>query len=129
MTEYNLIASRSAHQSEQFDQGAIVKLMVKQLHLMMTKLTIVRDASNSARKREKLLDACAVLQTLIGEFQSGDLSTAVRNSDRAVLLFVDVELALESVASVVATSTDPSKAFWLAGSGNGNVDLSQVVKI
>jgi hypothetical protein len=128
MANYDLIAANVTHESLEFDPRVVSKLTVKQMHLLMTKIAIIRDASRSAEKREIMLKAADVLQGLILEFQSGDLNTAIRNSDRSTLLCADVELARDSVGLVVAESSDPSKAFWLVGRGVQGVDLSRVLK-
>lgn len=129
MMNYDLIAAVHKHEAEDgFKAGDVSRLTVKQIHLLVAKLTIILDASRSADKRRKILMLTDCMQRLIPDLQAGDLNVAIRNADRPALLFLDVEMAHESVASVVATSTDPNRAFWLIGNGNGAVDVSGVVK-
>jgi len=128
MKNYDLIAAMQPPELLEFDPRHVAGLMVKQMHLMMTKLAIVRDASHSAKKREIMQSSYDTLLQMIHEFQSGDLDTAIRNSDRSSLLCADVELARYSVGLVVAESTNPSMAFWLVGQGGQKIDVSSVVK-
>jgi len=129
MENYDLIAAMSQYESVRFDACAVRKLTVKQAHLLMTKFHMILGASRSAERREKILRSCDALQEMIGQLQSGDLDTAIRNADRSTLLYADVELARESVGLVIGESRDPNKAFWLVGQGlQCRVDVSGVLK-
>lgn len=128
-TNYDLIAAAPGYDGQPgFDARAISKMTVKQLLLIGAKLAMIRDASKSPERRQKLLTAVHALAALKEDFQSGALDTAIRNAEREPLLISEVELARESVGCVVAASTDPSQAFWLVGSSNKGVDVSRVVK-
>lgn len=129
MENYDLIDAMKSHSSFEFDARDVAKSLVKQMHLMLTKLHMIRDASHSMEKREIIQRSCDQLQEMIQQIQSGDLDRAIRNADRSTMLCADVELARESVALVVAASTDPNKAFWLVGQGvQHRIDLSDVLK-
>jgi hypothetical protein len=129
MMNYDLIAAVHKHGvDEGFSEGDVSRLTVKQIHLLVAKLTLIFDASRSADKHRKILALTDCMQRLIPDLQAGELNTAIRNADRSTLLFLDVEMSHESVASVVATSHDPNRAFWLIGNGNGDVDVNAVVR-
>lgn len=130
MSGYDLIGIMQAKAGQpDFNPHVLAKASVKQMHLFIVKLTVIRDASKSPEKRDKLKAAIDALNALVPIMQAGDLDNAIRKSDRSAMLFADVEMAQESVACVIAESTDPARAFWLVGSGgNGGVDVSDVVK-
>lgn len=128
-TNYDVIAAmRMTEGQDGFDQRAISKMTVKQLLLIGAKLAMIRDASRSEERRQKLLTAVHALAALRDDFQTGALDTAIKNAERAPLLIAEVELARESVGCVVAAATDPSQAFWLVGSSGKGIDVSAVVK-
>lgn len=129
MPNYDLIAAMHKFEPDSpFNPKEVSKMTVKQVHLLAAKLTIIRDASKSAEKRHRLQVAADALLAVIPDLQSGDLNTAITNSDRPALLFSDVEMAHESVGCVLAVSNDPNRAFWLVGNGKGGVDVTGVVK-
>lgn len=128
MDNYDLIAAARQHESVGFDARDVAKLTVKQLHLLMLKLQMIRDASRSPDRRNAILNTCDAIQEMIGQLQSGGLDLAIRNSDRATLLCADVEMARDSVALVVTQSFAPNQAFWLVGQGRQRIDVSGVLK-
>jgi hypothetical protein len=128
MKNYDLIAVTHVPESLEFDAGAVADLTVKQMHLLMTKLHMLRYALHGARQRESLLDACEAMQGAILTLQRGDQHQAINDADRHTLLVADVELARYSVGLVVAQSTDANAAFALFGEGGENIDLSSVLK-
>lgn len=128
MKNYDLISAMQANEALEFDPREVAELTVKQLHLLMTKLHMLRYALQSARQRESLLDACDKMQGLILTLQDGELDQAIMSADRKTLLTADVELARFSVALVVAQSSDPNAAFALFGEGGEGIDLSGVLK-
>lgn len=129
MMNYDLIAALLLKEGQHgFDQRSISKMTVKQLLLIGAKLAMIRDASKSQERRQKLLTAVHALAALTEDFQSGALDTAIKNAERGPLLTAEVELARESVGCVVAAASDPNKAFWLVGSSGKSIDLSGVVK-
>ena len=129
MLNYDIIAAMKLKERQDgFDQKAIGKMTVKQLLLIGAKLAMIRDASKSPERRQKLLTAVHALAALTEDFQTGALDTAIKIAERGPLLTAEVELARESVGCVIAASSDPSKAFWLVGSSGKSIDVSAVVK-
>lgn len=128
MKNYDLIAVMRVPESVEFDAGAVTDLTVKQLHLLMTKLHMLRYALHGARQREVVVDACDAIQAAILTLQSADLDPEIDEDDRHALLVADVELARYSVGLVVAQSTDPNAAFVMFGEGGEGIDLSSVLK-
>jgi hypothetical protein len=128
MKNYDLIADLQAAESVEFDPQAVADLTVKQMHVLMTKLHMLRYALRGARQREVIVNLGESLQDLILEFQRGEVTAAITDADRTTLLTADVELARFSVALVVAQSVDANAAFTLFGEGGKGIDLSSVLK-
>jgi hypothetical protein len=128
MKNYDLIAAMQSSESVEFDAVGVADLTVKQLHLLMMKLHMLRYALHGARQRESVLDACDAIQGAILTLQCADLDHEIDDADRHALLVADVELARYSVGLVVAQSTDTNAAFSLFGEGGAGIDLSSVLK-
>lgn len=128
MKNYDLIAVTHVPESVEFDAGVVTDLTVKQMHLLMTKLHMLRYALHGARQREAVLDACEAIQGAILTLQCADLDTEIDEADRHALLVADVELARYSVGLVAVQSTDTNAAFLLFGEGGEGIDLSSVLK-